>query len=288
MISNTPKLGQAEREHNMTGFSHKVAIVTGGADGIGEAVARTLAARGASVVIADKDAERTSMVTQELRDAGGDALGIVMNVRDEQQVADMVQEVMQRFGRIDVLDNNAAAVELVPEDHDVANVSTHIFEETLRVNVMGPYFTCKHAIPHMVNNGGGSIINMSSISGLVAEPRHTAYGVSKSAVMQLTRLVAAQYGKVGIRCNSVAPGFVKTRNVQKYAPEAYVKIYERHSLTPYVGDPQDVANLVVFLASDESRYMSGQIVCADGGTVAGSPILADFRDLTIPNRTDEG
>jgi NAD(P)-dependent dehydrogenase (short-subunit alcohol dehydrogenase family) len=269
----------------MLDFSKKVVIVTGGANGHGEAAARTFAKRGASVVIADKDGERTPLVVKAIEDDGGDAYGVVMNIRDEKQVADLVQRVVDRYGKINVLDNNAAAMELVADDNELAKTSTELFSETLSINVMGTYFMCKYVIPHMVENGGGAIINISSISGILGETWHTAYNTSKGAIIALSLAVAAQYGKLGVRCNAVAPSFVKTRNVEEHAPPVYEDIYKRNSMTPFVADPQDIANVVVFLASDEARYMTGHVVYADGGIAAVNPILADLREVAAGEAT---
>ena len=255
----------------------KVAIITGGANGMGEHVARTLAELGSRVVIADIDVERASRVAAEIRADGGDAVSIPTDIGDEAQVKALVERVMGDYGRIDILDNNAAALELTAHDPDLVQLETDILEATLKVNVMGAYFCCKHVIPRMIECGGGSIINMGSVSGVSGEGSLTAYGISKGAIMQMTRAVAAQYGKQGIRCNSVAPGLVLTENTSMWMPQHLKGVYERHSMTPYVGQPQDIANLVVFLASDQSRYLTGQIYYADGGLRAALPTLADTR-----------
>lgn len=261
----------------MKDLAGKVAIVTGGANGMGEAVARTLAGYGTRVVIADVDVERSERVTGEIRESGGDVLSIPTDIGEEAQVQELVGRVMSEHGRIDILDNNAAALELTAVDGDITTLDAAVLEGTLRVNVMGAAWCCKHVIPHMVAGGGGSIINMGSVSGISGEPALTAYGISKGAIMQLTRAVAAQWGKAGVRCNTVAPGLVMTENTTMWMPPEKKVIYERHSMTPYVGVPQDVANVVVFLASDLSRYMTGHVVYADGGLQSALPILADAR-----------
>lgn len=264
----------------MTGeFEGRVAVVTGGANGMGERVAHTLAVRGATVVIADRDGERTPLVEKEIRDVGGDAYGIVVDVSDEDQVASLVYEVTDRFGRIDVLDNNAAALELTAEDPDIAALETSVLMGTLIGNVLGPFLCTKHVLPTMLSQGSGSIVNMASVSGMLGETSLSAYGISKAAVIQLTKAVAVQYGKHGIRCNAIAPALVMTRNTTEWMPPEFKDVYLRNSLTPYVGQPQDIAEVVSFLASDASRYMTGHVVPVDGGIAAASPIVADRRDL---------
>ncbi|MEN8673195.1 SDR family oxidoreductase [Nocardioides sp.] len=263
----------------MIEFEGKVAIVTGGANGMGERVAHTLAERGATVVIADRDGERTPLVEQQIRESGASAHGYVVDVTDEARVAELMKEVSARFGRIDVLDNNAAALELTAEDPDVAALDLAVLTGTLTGNVVGPFLCTKHALPVMLAQGSGSIVNMASVSGMLGETSLSAYGISKAAVIQLTRAVATQYGKQGIRCNAVAPALVMTRNTSEWMPAEFKDIYTRNSMTPYVGDPQDVAEVVAFLASDRARYMTGHVIPVDGGIAAASPIVAERRDL---------
>ncbi|MCW2771798.1 MAG: hypothetical protein JWN91_124 [Nocardioides sp.] len=263
----------------MSEFEGKVAVVTGGANGMGERVAHTLAERGAVVVIADRDGERTPLVEREIRAAGGDAHGFVVDVSVEDQVRDLMTEVVRRFGRIDVLDNNAAALELTAEDPDIAALETSVLMGTLTGNLVGPFLCTKYALPAMLTQGGGSIVNMASVSGMLGETSLSAYGMSKAAVIQLTRAVATQYGKQGVRCNAVAPALVMTRNTTEWMPPEFKDVYLRNSLTPYIGAPQDIAEVVAFLASDRSRYMTGHVVPVDGGIAAASPIVADRRAL---------
>ncbi|MEU6643575.1 SDR family oxidoreductase [Saccharomonospora sp. NPDC046836] len=272
----------------MKSLRGKVAVVTGGANGIGEAVVRTLASYGTTVVIADKDGPRAAAVAEEVTAEGGTASAIETDVREEAQIVALLRETVERYGRLDILDNNAAALELIPDDPDVTGSQAAVWLDTMRVNALGPLLACKHAIPLMISSGGGSIVNMGSVSGVAGEANMLAYGMSKAAIMHLTRAVAAQWGKSGIRCNAVAPGLVLTPNTAAAMPEKTQEIYVRHSLTPYVGRPQDIANVVAFLASDESRYVSGHIVYADGGISSSLPILADTRDLvTAAERTSQ-
>ena len=262
----------------MLEFTGKVAIVTGGANGMGEAVAHDLAGRGATVVIADKDAERTPLVEKEIRQEDGDVHGFVIDVTKEDLVRGMVSEVASRWGRIDILDNNAAAIELTAEDPDVVNLDSRILMKTLEGNVLAPFLCCKYIIPVMIENGGGSIINMASVAGMTGDMTLSAYQLSKAAVIQLTRAVATQYGKQGVRCNAIAPATIMTRNVKSYMPDDYRETYIRNSLTTYLGEPQDVAHLVTFLASDRARYMTGHVIPVDGGITAALPIVADRRE----------
>lgn len=260
-------------------FTGRVAIVTGGANGMGERVAHTLAAEGSTVVIADKDVDRSKLVVAEIVEAGGDAVSIPADVSQEQQVAALVDEVVRRYGRIDILDNNAAALELTAVDPDLLGVTTDVFMRTLRGNVLGPFLCTKYVLPVMLKQGAGSIVNMASVSGLAGETSLTAYGISKAAVIQLTRSTAVQYGKRGIRCNAIAPSIVLTRNTDEWSSQAVKDAYLRHSATPYLGRPQDIANVVAFLVSDKARYMTGHVIPVDGGIHAAQPIAADCRGL---------
>ncbi|WP_084727044.1 SDR family NAD(P)-dependent oxidoreductase [Rhodococcoides yunnanense] len=263
----------------MTALEGQVAIVTGAANGMGERVAITLASRGAHVIVADKDGERGPTVAGDIEKSGGSARFAQVDVTDEPAVRDLVDQVIATEGRIDFLDNNAAALELTANDPDVMALESSILLETLRANLVGPFLCCKYVLPHMVHAGRGSIVNMASVSGMLGETSLTAYGISKAGVIQLTRDVAVQYGKSGVRCNAIAPALVMTRNTTEWMPPEFKDIYLRNSLTPYVGDPQDIAGVVAFLASDESRYMTGHVIPVDGGIASASPIVADRRAL---------
>lgn len=260
-------------------LERQVAIVTGGANGMGERVAITLAERGAHVVIADRDGQRGPLVADEITSSGGSAGFVQVDVSDEAQVESLVANVIADKGRIDFLDNNAAGLELTAQDPDVASLETKVLLDTLHANVVGPFLCCKYVLPHMARAGHGSIVNMASVSGMLGETSLTAYGISKAGVIQLTRAVATQYGKAGVRCNAIAPALVMTGNTTEWMPAPYKEIYLRNSLTPYVGEPQDIASVVAFLASSESRYMTGHVIPVDGGVAAASPIVADRRDI---------
>jgi NAD(P)-dependent dehydrogenase (short-subunit alcohol dehydrogenase family) len=273
-----------KEEQRMSDFTGKVAIVTGGANGMGEAVATELALGGATVVIADKDTERSPLVESQIREKGGDVHSIITDVREEEQIKSLVDEVISRFGHIDILDNNAAALELTAEDPALVDLSVDILTRTLQGNLVSAFLGCKYVIPHMIENGGGSIINMASVAGMTGDVNLSAYAMSKAGVIQLTRLVAAQYGRQNVRCNAIAPATILTRNVDAYMPDDYRDTYVRNSLTPYLGTPEDVAGLVAFLASERARYMTGHVLPVDGGIISSLPIVADRREqLGMPS-----
>jgi NAD(P)-dependent dehydrogenase (short-subunit alcohol dehydrogenase family) len=248
----------------------KVAIVTGGAGGIGEATARALAREGASVVVVDIDGARATGVAEAIQASGSAALSVRADLSEEADVVTAIASTLSRFGRLDVLHNNAALTDsdFLARDTKVTELSLEVWEKTLAVNLRSQMLTCKHAVPEMVRAGGGSIVNMSSGASLKGDRTRTAYGVSKAGVNTLTMYVAAGHGKQGVRANTIVPGLIITDAVRAHIPEGMLDRLGRSTLTPYLGQPEDIAGLVVFLASDESRYITGQMVIIDGGMSA--------------------
>jgi NAD(P)-dependent dehydrogenase (short-subunit alcohol dehydrogenase family) len=248
----------------------KVAIVTGGAGGIGEATARTLAREGASVAVVDINGAGAQRVAEAIEASGGTAVGVQADLSEEADVVSAVGSVVAHYGRLDVLHNNAALTdsEFLSRDTKVTDLSLEVWERTLAVNLRSQMLTCKHAIPEMVRNGGGSIINMSSGASLKGDRTRTAYGVSKAGVNTLTMYVAAGHGKKGVRVNTIVPGLIITDAVRAHLTEPILASLGKSTLTPYLGEPNDIADLVLFLASEESRYITGQMIAIDGGMSA--------------------
>jgi NAD(P)-dependent dehydrogenase (short-subunit alcohol dehydrogenase family) len=248
----------------------KVAIVTGGAGGIGSASARALAGEGASVVVVDINEVGAAAVAEEITESGGTAMPLRVDLESEDEVASMVATTVTHYGRLNVLHNNAALTdsEFLSRDTAVTELSIEVWQRTMDVNLRSQMLCCKHAVPAMVRAGGGSIINMSSGASLKGDRTRTAYGVSKAGVNTLSMYVATSHGKEGIRVNTVVPGLIITDAVQAHLSEKMVAGLGKATLTPYVGQPNDVADLVVFLASDESRYITGQMIAIDGGMSA--------------------
>ena len=181
-----------------------------------------------------------------------------------------VRRVVDRFGRLDVLHNNAAMTDsdFLDRDGSVTDLDLGVWERTLAVNLTSQMLTCKHAIPEMVRSGGGSIINMSSGASLKGDRTLSAYGVSKAGVNTLTMYVATSHGKQNIRVNAIVPGLIVTDAVRAHLTEEILSGLGRAVLTTHLGEPDDIANTVVFLASDESRYITGQLLSVDGGMSA--------------------
>ena len=248
----------------------KVAIVTGGGGGIGGATARALAREGASVVVVDIDRAAADRVVEEIVGAGDSALALHADLSVEEQVAATIAAAMAEFGRLDVLHNNAALTDsdFLSRDTAVTDLALDVWERTMEVNLRSQMLTCKHAVPEMVRAGGGSIINMSSGASLKGDRTRTAYGVSKAGVNALTMYVATSHGKKGIRANTILPGLVVTDAVRAHLDEKVLAGLSKSTLTPNVGQPEDIADVVVFLASDESRYITGQMISVDGGMSA--------------------
>jgi len=248
----------------------RVAIVTGGAGGIGAASARALAVEGASVAVVDIDGDGAARVAEGIRESGGAAMDVQADLSEEAQVAAAVRSAVDHFGRLDVLHNNAALTEsdFLARDTRVTELDLEVWERTMAVNLRSQMLTCKYAVPEMVRDGGGSIVNMSSGASLKGDRTRTAYGVSKAGVNTLTMYVAAGHGKHGVRVNTVVPGLILTDAVRSHLTEDMLDGLGRSTLTPYLGEPDDIAHLVVFLASDESRYITGQMITIDGGMSA--------------------
>jgi NAD(P)-dependent dehydrogenase (short-subunit alcohol dehydrogenase family) len=272
-------------------LADKVAIVTGSASGIGRATALALAREGASVVVADLDKGGAEETVKAIEAAPGSAraTACAVDVSDEDQVRDMIACAVDRYGGLDVLHNNAAAIGGSSAGHDaeVAKIDLAVWERVMAVNLRGVMLGCKHAIAPMLERGGGSIINTSSGSGILGDLVNPAYGISKGAVNTLTLYVATQYGKPGIRCNAIAPGLILSHDVGQFGGEQYVSMLEEHHLTPRVGEPDDIANAVVFLASEESSFITGQILRVDGGILSHAPPFADIRRMAAGRRPEE-
>jgi NAD(P)-dependent dehydrogenase (short-subunit alcohol dehydrogenase family) len=245
----------------MTGrLDGKVAIVTGGASGIGAATATLMVAEGARVVIADLNHERAAALAGELGDA---AVAQHADVRHEADVAALVEAAVSRFGRLDVLHNNAVAA--LDADTDTIGTPDVAWQEMFEVVIMAAVHGCRHAIPVMQRSGSGSIVNMSSGAARAATGSKVAYGTMKGGLETLSLYTANAYGVHGIRSNIVAPGFVLTEATRQIFDDAGIERFASTAAAGRLCTPEDVAEVVVFLACDESRYVSGQVVSVNGG-----------------------
>jgi NAD(P)-dependent dehydrogenase (short-subunit alcohol dehydrogenase family) len=259
------------------GLDGKVAIVTGAAGGIGSVTARVLVEAGARVVLADLPG---TALAEKTAAAGSpeQARATEVDISDEASVKALIEFTVDTFGRLDVVDNNAARQGLA-DDLDVLSMGVDVWDSVFAVNARGAMLMCKHSIPVMIGNGGGSIINMSSGSALAADLQPTAYACTKAAINTLTIYVATQYGSKGIRCNAISPGLVLTPTLERMMPEPVRALFVEHKLVGRLGDPRDIAELVRFLASDASSYITGENIRIDGGFLAHVSTLVDVQRM---------
>ncbi len=256
----------------MNRLENKVAIVTGAASGMGEATVKLFAAQGAKVVAADINVAGLERVVNEVQAAGGEIIAKQVDIGNEEMIKDMIQTAVDTYGHIDILMNNAARLDF---HHDVNVKDMDIFEwdETMRYNLKSVMLGIKYVLPVMLENGGGSIINTASMGGQVGEMTKSAYAAAKAGVISLTRSTAVQFGKQGVRCNAI-----------ENAPEglaALIDIYKDVKLLDRIGDPMDIANLALFLASDESSFITGQVINSDGGMLVQNPTVSAVKNANL-------
>ncbi|CAG9165871.1 SDR family NAD(P)-dependent oxidoreductase [Cupriavidus pinatubonensis] len=259
----------------------KVAIVTGAGNGLGAHCATVLAEHGARVAVVDIRLDAAQEVAAAIEARGGTAMAVETDVSAEDDIRRMVAAVVDQWGRIDVLHNNAAALDLKTRyaDRDVCNVEIEAWDRSMDVNARGAMLCCKHAIPVMLRNGGGSVIHSSSGFGVMGDATLTSYACSKAALLALSRMVAAQYGKQGVRSNALVIGFVLNEHAQKEVPDEIKQILLAQHLTPELGSPRQIADVVAFLASDESAFVTGHTMMVDGGFTSHAPSLVPIREL---------
>jgi NAD(P)-dependent dehydrogenase (short-subunit alcohol dehydrogenase family) len=247
-------------------LADKVAVITGAGSGMGRVAAEMFAAEGAKVVAADFDASHGAETVEAVKAAGGDAVFVQTDVSDETDASAMVAAAMDRYGRIDVLYNNAG---IMPEaDHSVVDTDVAVWDEVMAVNLRGVFLGCKHAIPRMVEQGSGSVINISSFVALLGcTVPQDAYTASKGAVLSLTRSLAVQFGPKGVRSNAICPGPIETPLLMDWLvkDEAARQLRLARNPTGRFGTPQEIVNVAIYLASDESRWTNGAHFVIDGG-----------------------
>ena len=242
----------------------KVALITGGASGIGRAAALRFAQEGAKVMIADRNAFLAQDTLAQLLHVTSDAAYVPVDVSKTEQVQRMVDETDARFGGLDILVNAAGVLLLTPP---LAEIDERDWDTMMNTNLRGLFLCCKAAIPLMEKNGGGSIVNISSMAGISAYARSLPYAVSKAGVIHFTLGAASQYTSRGIRINCIAPGTVDTPQARgsSGSAEALQKIADTHPMGR-IGRPEDIADTILFLSSDEASYISGETIIVDGGS----------------------
>jgi NAD(P)-dependent dehydrogenase (short-subunit alcohol dehydrogenase family) len=248
----------------------KVVVITGAASGMGRSMAIRFAAEGAKLIVGDKHVQRLREVTGLVSDAGGTIVAAEGDIGDQQTAEALVDLARSTHGRIDVLVNNAGIMDYF---QGVGELDNDVWRRVLATNLDGPMFTSRRAINYMLEQGKGAIVNIASLSSFSGASAGAAYTASKHALLGLSRSIAWRYAKQGIRCNAICPGAVQT-NIQESMPEASVdpkgmaRAVEFFSLAPAYLESSEIASLALFLASDESRYINGAMVSADGGLCA--------------------
>jgi NAD(P)-dependent dehydrogenase (short-subunit alcohol dehydrogenase family) len=252
----------------LTGLSGKVAVVAGGATGIGAATATRLAAEGCRVVVGDLAVDTARCTAEKIIAAGGTATAVGFDLADPDSVAALLDTAESIYGGIDAVFAVGADMGAIRADTDIVDIDLDVWDRVMSVNLRGYVATMKHAIPRLLARGGGTIVNMSSAAAFQGEPARPAYATAKAGIGALTRHVASRWGKEGIRCNAVAPGFTATEAIQSAPqwPELQTAALKRIR-GPRVGAPDDIAALVAFLISEEGEWINGQVINIDGGTV---------------------
>jgi NAD(P)-dependent dehydrogenase (short-subunit alcohol dehydrogenase family) len=247
-------------------MDEKTAIVTGAASGIGRATALQLAAEGATVIVADMDTDGGEATVEAIADSGGSAEFYELNVAELDRFEEVADDVASQHDGIDILVNNAGVLRL----SEFQETSESDFDLQIAVNLKGVWNGCQAVVPTMIEQGGGAIVNTASIDGITGAPYHAPYGAAKAAVINLTRTLAVELGRDGIRINSVCPGFIETPPVEHHInaredPEAKREAMASENALGRLGDPTEVAECIAFLASDKASFVTGEELTIDAG-----------------------
>ncbi len=252
-------------------LASKVAVITGAGSGMGKAAALLFAAEGAALAAVDMNAASAAATADEIIAKGGRAIGIGADVSSSAEVQQMFQQAVAKFGRLDIVYNNAGTIEKNELLHEIGDDE---FDRVLDVNLRGVFYGIKYAVPHLIKAGGGAIINTASVGGLKAFTGKPAYTASKAAVIALTQVAGMQYGRHNIRVNCICPGIIYTgmsREVhrERFGKELDPGIKGRISALGRIGMPEDVARVALFLASDDAAFVTAAPFVVDGGYTTG-------------------
>jgi NAD(P)-dependent dehydrogenase (short-subunit alcohol dehydrogenase family) len=249
-----------------TDLSGKVALVNGASRGIGEAIARGLAACGAKVVCTSRKIEGIQAVVDAIIESGGEAVAQTCHAGELDQVESLFGFVREECGRLDILINNAAAN---PYYGEARGLPPDAFDKTVAVNLKGPYYFMSHAVPLMIETGGGAIVNVASIAALMSLPGQAVYSMTKAGLVSLTKSFAREYGQSGVRVNAILPGVVETKFAEALTADPGVQKWLSRLPVPRAGQPEDMVAGVLFLVSDEAAYTTGTTLVMDGGATLG-------------------
>ena len=262
----------------MNRLKDKVAVVTGSTSGIGIGIARLFAAEGAKVVICGRRQEKGQAVVDRILQDGGEACYHYMDITATDSIEKLFADTVEKYGKIDVLVNNAANVAL--KDGRVDELTLEMWDSIFQSDMRGTFYATKTVLPYLQKNeNGGSIINIGSMASCGGDLSSTAYACAKAGVDKLTQYTALQYGKQNIRCNCVRPGLIVTPENDAHVPQVLKDIFTDNIMVNRYGCPEDIGYMCVYLASDESAYVTGQIVNVDGGLNSHVSTVAQFRQL---------
>jgi NAD(P)-dependent dehydrogenase (short-subunit alcohol dehydrogenase family) len=249
----------------MRGLKDKVAVIAGGATGIGASTAVRLAEEGVKVVIGDLNIEGAHAVAEQIAGSGGTAVAVKFDVRDDASVKHLVETAVATYGGIDCMHANAANLALCLQDSDAVDLPLEIWDQTMAINLRGHLLCTRHGIPALLKRGGGSIVYTSSGAAYVGEPVRLAYAVAKSGINALMRHVATRWGKDGIRSNAIAPGLIMTDAAIINMPKERQDEMLAQGRSVRLGRPADIASTVAMLMSDDGDWINGQVISVDGG-----------------------
>ena len=261
----------------MNRLEGKVVIVTGSTSGIGIGIARLCAKEGAKVVICGRREEKGLAVVNRIAEEGGEACFHKMDITSTESIESLFADVKEHFGKIDVLVNNAANVAL--KDGRVDQLTIEMWDAIFNSDMRGTFYATKCVLPYMIENGGGSIINIGSMASIAGDLGSTAYACAKAGVDMLTKDVALQYGKQNIRCNCIRPGLIVTPENDAHVPAFVKEIFLNNIEVNRYGCPEDIGAMAVFFASDESAYVTGQIINVDGGMNSHVPTVSEMKQI---------
>jgi NAD(P)-dependent dehydrogenase (short-subunit alcohol dehydrogenase family) len=255
----------------VNGLQDKIGLIVGGANGVGRATAIRLAQEGAKVVVADLNEQGAADVADGIRQSSGQATSVKVDLRSEQDINAAVKFTIDTFGRVDLLHNvGFNPVHVTTKDFDILTTDMDDYDEMLAVTLRGYVLSCRAVIPHMLANGGGAIVNTSSLAAIRSLPTglRFSYSIAKSGLTPLAQHIAVRYGKQGIRCNTAALGMVISESFMATMSPDRVQVTDEATLVPKPAVPEDIAAAVVFLLSDDARYITGQTINVDGGSSA--------------------